>query len=935
MSDPTRCPRCGSQLPDDAPRGLCPKCLVQAGFESEADPESSPRGKDPAVQPTMKSPAGLRSGFEPPPVEEIARLFPQLEILSVVGKGGMGAVYKARQPGLDRLVAIKILPPEISQDPTFSERFQREARALAKLNHPHIVAVYDFGQIAGLCYIVMEYVDGANLRQAIQTRSFTPAEALAVVPQICDALQFAHDEGIVHRDIKPENILIDKKGRVKIADFGLAKLLGHDSVDHSLTAAHQVMGTLRYMAPEQMQSSRAVDHRADIYSLGVVFYELLTGELPMGKFAPPSRRVQVDIRLDDIVLRALEQDPELRYQHASDVKTELDSIRLSAPVPYPPGAVNRMAVPAAAASMIPERLPGDARLSRCALVGACWAPLFFVMASASMITHVQHGEYTGPAWWQVALAITLLPLGALAPFGTTILGAVAIAQIRRSGGRLYGLGLAAADTLLFPLLLVFGVIAVVLTQAVHHLFPVQLVVAAVPSTIVAAIVCYSSGRAFWRAINPVDPVTVKRAVPAANSPAAIGLVSLWTAIASVVLPLALALLAMSLAPYQRRPEILLLCAVLGGFLGMVAAACGIAAKQTATGKAGMAVACVSLLLGLAMMSSKFSPGQILILEEQSATPVTGSAPVSSPPDPVYVPSTGWVMGPSGPALTDVFARVVLELQTDQIQQVNGILKATYAEYLTVEAHHTERTVDKSGHSVIKIAPFPEKIAGLENRLWTQLDAILDVKQQSTARLNLKLDPPEVRPPIALSELVRPGFFGWGKYGANLELWQVGTWHHWKVQTRGYDDSSRAPQLPEDYRRFWKDPAGDDTRIQGTWNYVANMRDGQIVDPDELKRWQVSFTNGEYTELPEDRLEKGTYKVDPSKSPKTIDCVLTAGPYKGLAVVGIYEMYGDSLKICWSPWGNLEHPKEFDAKPGSQRAVVILKRAPTPTGNSDQ
>ena len=354
MSESHRCSQCGAEFPANTPAGLCPSCLLQAGFDSQSVLGNS-------LPPTQITPP-TASGFVPPRVEELAPLFPQLEILELLGKGGMGAVYKARQPGLDRLVAIKILPSEISHDPAFAERFQREARALARLSHPHIVAVYDFGETfvvppsggpedlptnkglppkggttsGGLCYIVMEFVDGANLRQAMRTGTLTSAEALAIVPQICEALQFAHDEGIVHRDIKPENILIDKRGRVKIADFGLAKLLGQDASDHSLTATHQVMGTLRYMAPEQMQGSREVDHRTDIYSLGVVFYELLTGELPMGKFAPPSKKVQVDVRLDEIVLRALEQDPELRYQHASEVKVELDSIRTtSAPTPTP------------------------------------------------------------------------------------------------------------------------------------------------------------------------------------------------------------------------------------------------------------------------------------------------------------------------------------------------------------------------------------------------------------------------------------------------------------------------------------------------------------------------------------------------------------------------------------------------------------------------
>jgi serine/threonine protein kinase len=146
------------------------------------------------------------------------------------------------------------------------------------------------------------------------------------VPQICEALQYAHDQGVVHRDIKPENILLDKRGQVKIADFGLAKLLGQEAADSALTGSRQVMGTPHYMAPEQMEKPLAVDHRADIYSLGVVFYEMLTGELPLGRFAPPSQRVHVDVRLDEVVFRALEKEPERRYQHASEVKTEVESI---------------------------------------------------------------------------------------------------------------------------------------------------------------------------------------------------------------------------------------------------------------------------------------------------------------------------------------------------------------------------------------------------------------------------------------------------------------------------------------------------------------------------------------------------------------------------------------------------------------------------------
>ncbi len=516
MSESRRCPQCDAEIPVNSPAGLCPRCLLKASADSQSAAASAEPG------PTKLTPPA--SGFVPPTVEKLAPLFPQLEILELLGKGGVGAVYKARQPGLDRLVALKILPPEISHDPAFAERFQREARALARLSHPHIVGVYDFGQTFvvppsggsenppasqgippkggttnGLCYIVMEFVDGANLRQAIKAGKLTAAEALAIVPQICEALQFAHDEGIVHRDIKPENILIDKRGRVKIADFGLAKLLGQDASDHSLTATHQVMGTLRYMAPEQMQGSREVDHRADIYSLGVVFYELLTGELPMGRFAPPSKRVQVDVRLDEIVLRALEQQPEQRYQHASQIKSDVESVT-STPIVLSSATVAGHPQDSAR-TVSADR--SETQLSRCALVGAIWSPLFFIAAGASMISTTQTtSEYTGPAWWQLALGFTLLPLGVLAPFGTTILGVIGIGKIKRSEGKLYGLELAAADMLLFPLLVLFGAIAVGLALALHSLFSIQLAVAGVPAAIVAAVVCFFVGRAAWRASVP-------------------------------------------------------------------------------------------------------------------------------------------------------------------------------------------------------------------------------------------------------------------------------------------------------------------------------------------------------------------------------------------------------------------------------------------------
>jgi serine/threonine protein kinase len=331
MSDPKRCPQCGDPLPPEVLQGLCPACLLWQGAASE----TSGRGTAP---------------FAPPEIARLTELFPQLEIIELLGQGGMGAVYKARQPALERFVALKSLGSDGANETGFESRFTREARALARLSHPSIVGVHEFGEAGGLHYFIMEYVDGANLRQLQKAGRLSTRDALQIVPQICDALQYAHDEGVVHRDIKPENVLIDRKGRVKIADFGLAKILGVSPETARLTAEGHVMGTPHYMAPEQLEHPLEVDHRADIYSLGVVFYEMLTGELPLGKFAAPSRKVQIDVRLDEVVLRALEKEPELRYQHASEVRTGVES--LSSPAPASP----RVGEPAGVAAPTQTRL---------------------------------------------------------------------------------------------------------------------------------------------------------------------------------------------------------------------------------------------------------------------------------------------------------------------------------------------------------------------------------------------------------------------------------------------------------------------------------------------------------------------------------------------------------------------------------------------------
>jgi outer membrane protein assembly factor BamB/predicted Ser/Thr protein kinase len=297
------CPRCGTPLPSNAPEGLCPQCLGALNFTGDTGFTNAEGGHK-----------------APPTPEEIAPHFPQLEVLDCLGRGGMGVVYKARQRTLGRLVALKLLAPEREKDAHFSERFTREAQALAALNHPHIVTIHDFGQSNGYYFLIMEFVDGVNLRQLLRARKLSPEEALAIVPPLCEALQYAHERGIVHRDIKPENLLLANDGRIKVVDFGIAKMLGTEGQ----LAEEQAAGTPGYMAPEQCETPQHVDSRADIYSLGVVFYEMLTGELPAKELEAPSRKVAIDVRIDQVVLRALEKSPDLRWQTAAEMRTGVE-----------------------------------------------------------------------------------------------------------------------------------------------------------------------------------------------------------------------------------------------------------------------------------------------------------------------------------------------------------------------------------------------------------------------------------------------------------------------------------------------------------------------------------------------------------------------------------------------------------------------------------
>lgn len=317
----------------------------------------------------------------PPSPEEIADRFPQFEIVECLGRGGMGVVYKARQKSLNRLVAIKILAPERGHESRFAERFAREAELLAKLNHPHIVTIHDFGisdsqpstlNSEPLCYLVMEFVDGVNLRDLLREGKLEPKQALAIVPPICEALQYAHDKGIVHRDIKPENLLLDREGRIKIADFGIAALMGTEGEE---------AGTPPYMAPEQSGRSSGIDHRADLYALGVVLYEMLTGERPTTDLVAPSRKVQIDVRLDEMVLRALEKTPELRYQTAAEFRTVVETLAAPAVEQEAANRERRKKRKKKVVFSLPDPLPSKSALLGIAFAAVGVGVLLFVIAA--------------------------------------------------------------------------------------------------------------------------------------------------------------------------------------------------------------------------------------------------------------------------------------------------------------------------------------------------------------------------------------------------------------------------------------------------------------------------------------------------------------------------------------------------------------------------
>ena len=288
------------------------------------DDPSAPR---PTPTNYQRTTGGSHLRWQPPTPEHLQEMLPAYEILNILGQGGMGAVYKGRQKSLDRIVAIKILPPEAGEDDMqFVERFKNEARTMAKMNHPAIVHVYDFGETTeGQLFIVMEFIDGTDVAKMIQEKKKLPEDyALAITAHVCDALGYAHTQGVVHRDIKPANILINMEGQVKVADFGLAKAT--DPSQMGLTKTNMAMGTPDFVSPEALMPGVPLDGRADLYAVGVMLFNMLTGTIPRGAFRMPSITHQTDARFDKIIGKAMEMDRELRYQTALELRRDLDVI---------------------------------------------------------------------------------------------------------------------------------------------------------------------------------------------------------------------------------------------------------------------------------------------------------------------------------------------------------------------------------------------------------------------------------------------------------------------------------------------------------------------------------------------------------------------------------------------------------------------------------
>ena len=291
-------------------------------------PAQTPRPKElsppPAISPES---LGAARTFL---IEDQVVSIPGHLIIEEIGRGGMGSVYRARRLKTGQTVAVKVLSQKLAARESFVLRFQREARAQALAAHPNVVEVFEQGECDGLFYFTMEYVEGVSLRHWVTDGQFSGREFFSLAAQTCCALDHIHGQRMIHRDIKPENIMIDRTRAVKLGDFGLVDVVDTEGHEANLTRTRAVLGTINYMAPEQAIDSSRVTNQVDIYSVGVVLYELLTGRVPQGRFDPPSLLNHlIDPRLDEPILKALEVEPKKRYPTVRALLSKLESISAS------------------------------------------------------------------------------------------------------------------------------------------------------------------------------------------------------------------------------------------------------------------------------------------------------------------------------------------------------------------------------------------------------------------------------------------------------------------------------------------------------------------------------------------------------------------------------------------------------------------------------
>src|SRR5216110_1615763 len=342
------CPKCGAQIPPDAPEGGCPGCLLETGLGLLPDPPV-PGGDPSAIASAKGDDGGCAENVEANAVaaarrskktERLAEMLGELgdyELVEEIGRGGQGVVFRARQKSLNRTVALKVISLGQWASEAHVKRFRREAEAAARLEHPCIVPIYEVGERDGSCYFSMKFVEGGQLDEVVRREPMPPRRAAELIAKVARTVHYAHEHGILHRDIKPGNILLDAKGEPHLTDFGLARLVETES---TVTRTMEVLGTPSYMAPEQAVGNNArVTSATDIYGLGAVFYQLLTGHPPFAggttfetvrlvlDTEPRQPRLwnrKIDRDLATICLMCLDKDPQRRYSSALALAEDLE-----------------------------------------------------------------------------------------------------------------------------------------------------------------------------------------------------------------------------------------------------------------------------------------------------------------------------------------------------------------------------------------------------------------------------------------------------------------------------------------------------------------------------------------------------------------------------------------------------------------------------------